>query len=224
MEPGLYIVGTPIGNLKDITLRALETLKGVDAILAEDTRHTRKLVSAHDIHTPLVSCHKFNEASRLDAVLSRITDQGEALALVSDAGMPLVADPGSRLVQACAEKGIHMEVIPGPSSVCAGIAWSGRGTRGFTFAGFLPVKSGGRARRLDELLAGDTDIVLFESPHRILKLIGELKARIPDREVIILREMTKKFEERIEAVPEALEERFTRRPPKGEFVVVIPVD
>ncbi len=220
MQSGLYIVGTPIGNLGDISPRALETLRDVAAILAEDTRHTRKLLTRFDLHTPLISCHGFNEARRIEPVLDRIRG-GEAMALVTDSGMPGVSDPGSRVVSACREAGLPVYVVPGPSAVTSAIALCGFGGSGFVFEGFLPHKSGARVRRLGELLAVDMPVVLYESPHRFMKLLGELSELAPDREMFVGRELTKQFEESRWGIPAQVREAYEGRTVKGELVVVI---
>jgi 16S rRNA (cytidine1402-2'-O)-methyltransferase len=220
MEPGLYIVGTPIGNLQDITLRALETLKSVDIILAEDTRVTRRLLDRHGIATPMLSYHKFNESQRLDEILSRIR-AGQKLALVTDAGMPGVSDPGARVVTACRENGLRVWVIPGPSAVTSAVALSGMAAGGFIFAGFLPHKSGARKRRLAEVANGDLPVVLYESPYRLLKLMGEIEEVLGLRRVFVAREITKMFEEGLCGTPTEIRDSFAKRAVKGELVVVI---
>lgn len=220
MTPGLYLVGTPIGNLSDIAERALETLREADVILAEDTRHTRKLLSRYDIHTKLVSYHKFNEAARVDAVLSRI-QQGAAVALVSDAGMPCISDPGARMVSACHDAGVLVTVLPGPSSVSAALAVSGMCFGPFVFEGFLPPKSGGRLRRLSELAEEQRPVVLFESPYRLLKLLALLQEVMPDRRVCVAREMTKRFEQVNCGIPAELIAVYDGRTVKGEIVLVL---
>ena len=192
MEPGLYIVGTPIGNLQDITFRAVETLKNADVILAEDTRVTRRLLDRYEIATHMISYHKFNEAARIDEVLSRLR-AGQKLALVTDAGMPCVSDPGSRVVTACRENGLPVFVIPGPSAVTSAVALSGMASAGFVFAGFLPHKSGQRKRRLAEISGGDLPVVLYESPYRLLKLMDEITEVLGARRVFVAREITKHF-------------------------------
>lgn len=220
MEPGLYIVGTPIGNLQDITLRALDTLKGADVILAEDTRITRRLLDRHGIATPMLSYHKFNEAQRVDEILSRLRS-GQKLALVTDAGMPGVSDPGSRVVSACRGNGLPVFVIPGPSAVTSAVALSGMASAGFVFAGFLPHKSGARKRRLAEVSGGDLPVVLYESPYRLLKLMDEIAEVLGQRKVFVARELTKHFEEGICGTPADISASFAKRAVKGELVVVI---
>lgn len=229
MKPGLYIIGTPIGNLSDITLRAIETLRGVDFILAEDTRHARILLDRCLTHRPagrvvagvddlgpvgtktvlavrpasprpttvnqfsspsLISCHKFNEQSRVEFVLEKIR-AGRAIALITNAGMPAVADPGARIAQACRQNGFYVTVIPGPSAVTAAVALSGFGGDGFICEGFLPRKRGQRARRLAQLQDMDMPAVIFESPYRLLTLLAELHEIFQDREIFLGRELTK---------------------------------
>jgi 16S rRNA (cytidine1402-2'-O)-methyltransferase len=220
MNPGLYVVGTPIGNLQDITLRAIDTLKGVSLILAEDTRVTRRLLDRHGIGTPMVSYHKFNEAARVPEILERIRC-GSAVALVTDSGMPGVSDPGARIVSACRAKGWPVAVVPGPSSVTAAVAISGLGGGGFVFGGFLPHKPGARKRRLLELGGGSLPLVLFESPYRLLKLMSEIEESLGSRAVFVAREMTKHFEEAVSGTPADIRAAFERRAVKGELVVVI---
>lgn len=223
LPPGLYIVGTPIGNLGDITLRAIETLKSAHLIVAEDTRHTRHLLDRYEIRTPTISCHKFNEASRVELVLGKIRE-GQAVALVTDAGMPAVSDPGSRVVAACHDAGVPVIVIPGPSSVTAAVALSGFGGAGFFFEGFLSHKSAARARRLAELADCEAPVVLFESPYRLLKLLGEIEKMLGARPVFVAREMTKHFEEHLRGPASEIAARFGNRTVKGEIVVVIATD
>ncbi|MDZ4199731.1 MAG: 16S rRNA (cytidine(1402)-2'-O)-methyltransferase [Kiritimatiellia bacterium] len=220
MDPGLYIVGTPIGHLGDVTLRALETLRGVSAILAEDTRMTRRLLDRHGISTPMISCHKFNERARTEQVEGRIR-AGEAIALVTDSGMPGVSDPGDRMVAHCRQSGLPVWVVPGPSAVTSAIALCGFGGAGFHFAGFLPRKSGARRRELERLLGMEIPAAFFESPFRVVHILEEIETLAPDREIFVARELTKMFEETLTGKAAALLERFRARPPKGEFVIVL---
>lgn len=220
LEPGLYIVGTPIGNLEDITLRALETLRSASWVLAEDTRHSRGLLERHGIRVPLQSCHKFNEASRADVVVESIRG-GQAIALITDSGMPAVSDPGARLVAACREAGVKVVVIPGPSAVTAAVALSGLVDQRFFFEGFLDNRSAPRRRRLGELSALDAPIVLFESPFRLLKLMDDIEAVLGARRVYVGRELTKHFEESLSGTPADIRAAFSNRGVKGELVVVI---
>lgn len=223
MESGLYLVGTPIGHLQDITLRALETLRSVTLILAEDTRETRKLLDRHGISTPMLSYHKFNEAARVEEILNRLRG-GTAIALVTDAGMPGVSDPGARVVSACREAGLPVRVVPGPSAVTSAVALAGFASGGFLFGGFLPPKPGPRRRRLAELARSDLPLVLFESPYRLLRLIQDVQDILGPRRVVIARELTKHFEEVIEGTPKEILASFSKRAVKGELVVVIQPD
>lgn len=216
----LYLVGTPIGNLGDMPPRAVETLRAVDEILAEDTRRTRPLLSALDIRKPLRSCHAFNEASILEAVLSRLRG-GCVMALVTDSGMPSISDPGSRLVSACRKAGIPIQVVPGPSAVTTAVAASGFGGHGFVFAGFAPRKTGARCRCFQSWLSSDLPLVFFEAPHRIRQFLTDAATAWGEREIYIGRELTKKFEEHYWGSAAMLLEQFNRQAPRGEFVIVV---
>jgi len=220
MEPGLYIVGTPIGNLGDITYRAVETLKEVDLILAEDTRHSRRLLNHYDIRKPMTSCHKFNEAQRSGWLVQKI-EQGAAVALISNAGMPAVSDPGARSVQACRAAGLPVRVVPGPTAVSSAVALSGWGGRAFRFEGFLPPKSGARQKRLEALLEAAEPVVIYEAPYKILRLLGELSACFGEREMVLCRELTKKFEECRAGTAAELAASFGEGKPRGEIALVI---
>ena len=221
LQPGtLYLVATPIGNLEDITLRALRTLSECSIVAAEDTRRARQLMRAHDIDQPTLSCHKFNEAKRSGELLDRLT-QGETIALISDAGTPGISDPGERIVRAVLEAGHRVESVPGPCALAAALPTSGLPTEEFHFAGFLPHKSGARARKLEALDAVPGTLCLYESPHRIVKLMGEVQAQWPDARVVLARELTKKFEEYLHGTPDELAAHYAERKPKGEFVVLV---
>lgn len=220
MTPGLYVVGTPIGNLRDITLRALDTLREATVILTEDTRHTGGLLAAHGIRTAMLSCHKFNEASRAHQVVSRI-QAGEAVALVTDSGMPAISDPGARTVRACREAGLPVAVVPGPSAVTAAIALGGLTGHSFVFEGFLERTEGARRRRLTELGALGMAVVLYESPFRLLRLFDDVEAALGPRRLLVCRELTKKFEEVVEGTPAEVRAAFAARTVKGELVVVL---
>lgn len=227
MKPGLYIVGTPIGNLEDTTARALETLRNADFVLAEDTRHTRILLNRFQIRAHLLSCHRFNECSRITLVLEQIK-AGKAIALVTNAGMPGVADPGSFLVRAGRQNHIYITVIPGPSSVTAAVALSGFGGGGFICEGFLPRKKGARRRRLAELKAMRSPIVVLESPYRCLQFLEEIKEIFQDREIFMGRELTKLNEECLWGTAEEISRRLSERAGgpaprqvKGELTFVI---
>ena len=221
MEAGLYLVGTPIGNLGDLSLRALDTLKEVDLIVAEDTRHTRRLTDRYEIKTHLQSCHKFNEMQRAEQLITRI-QSGQAVAMVTDSGMPGISDPGSRVVALCREAGVPITSIPGPAAVTTAVALSGYGDKGFIFAGFLPHKSGGRKRDLEKWKDADLPLVLYESPYRLLKLMNEIEQYLGTARIVFVgRELTKKFEECTEGTPEEIRNRYENRTVKGECVVIV---
>lgn len=219
MKPGLYVVGTPIGNLGDVSARAVDTLRQAALILAEDTRVTRRLLERYGGSASLMSCHKFSEASRAAAVAQRAL--AEVVALVTDSGMPCVSDPGSRIVRACRAAGARVVVVPGPSAVTAALALSGYNADRFSFGGFLPSHGRQRERRLADLLAREETIVLFESPHRIRRLMDEIAQAAPDRRVCLTREITKLFEETVEGSAADVRRRIWERPPRGEYTVVI---
>ena len=222
LAPGLYLVGTPIGNLEDVTLRALRILRSASHILAEDTRHTRILLDRHGISTPMISCHKFNERAREEEILRRIR-AGEALALVTDAGMPGISDPGARAADAVRAAGLPVTVIPGPCALTAAIALCGSTEgHGFLFDGFLDHKTAARRRRLKELATSTCPVVFYESTHRILKLFDEVEEELgPDRKLFIARELTKKFEETLLGTPASLRTHYATHSLKGEFVVIL---
>jgi 16S rRNA (cytidine1402-2'-O)-methyltransferase len=221
MQPGLYVVATPIGNLGDISLRALETLKQAALIMAEDTRHTRKLLARYDLHVPMLSCHRFNEASRVDQVVDKIRTESAAVALVSNAGMPGLSDPGNRLIRACRSAGVRVEVIPGPSAVSAAAALSGLCEEGFIFIGFLPHKPNARRGALARWATVELPLILFESPYRVDRLLGELEETLGARELFIGRELTKQHEETLWGTVPELRAKLTGRPHKGEWVLVV---
>ena len=215
----LYIVSTPIGNLKDITLRALEILNEVDFIACEDTRVTSILLKNYEIHKELISLNAANENSKIEYVLKRIKN-GENCALVSDAGTPGISDPGTRLISAAIKKGIEVISVPGASAVITALSLSGLPTNSFVFEGFIPQKKG-RQKKLNELADEERTIILYESVYRIEKLLNELNEYMPERFIVICREMTKKFEETWRGTPLELLQSFSEKVNKGEFVVVI---
>ena len=224
LMPGtLYLVATPIGNLEDITLRALRVLRECDVVAAEDTRRTGQLLKHFQISKPLLSYFQFNEAKRSEEIVERL-QRGQKVALVSDAGSPGISDPGERVVRAAVAKGLRVESVPGPSAVVAAITASGLPADEFHFVGFLPHKSGQRRNRLESLKTTGGTLVLYESPYRIEKLLGELREVFPEREVVLARELTKKFEEYLRGRPAALLEVAVKRSLKGEFVVMIGPD
>lgn len=221
LVPGtLYLVATPIGNLEDITLRALRVLRGCDVVAAEDTRHTGRLLQHFGVSKPMVSCFRFNEARRGTELLERLRS-GQIVALVSDAGTPGISDPGQRLVAAAREAGLKVESVPGACALVAALTASGLPTDEFHFVGFLPHKPGQRARRLRELSVLPGTLVLYESPFRMARLVAELVEAMPEREVVLARELTKKFEEWLHGRPTELAAQLNARPRKGEFVVMI---
>ena len=215
----LYLVATPIGNLEDITLRALRTLKECDIIAAEDTRHTGQLLRHFSISKPLLSYFRFNEAKRSEEILDRLR-RGEKVALVTDAGSPGISDPGERVVRAAVEAGFRVESVPGASALVAALTASGLSTEEFHFAGFLPHKSGQRGKKLEELSRIPGTIALYESPYRITKLLEELRAHLPERKIVLARELTKRFEEFLRGTAEELLAKDPQRHWKGEFVVL----
>lgn len=215
----LYIVSTPIGNLKDITLRAIETLKEVDFILCEDTRTSGNLLNHLEIKKELISLNAFNEKNKIEFIVNRLLSNQTA-ALISDAGTPLISDPGVRLVSACIDKGIYVIPVPGPAALIAALSMSGLPTDAFVFEGFLPQKKG-RQTKLKELAIEPRTIVIYESMYRIEKLLNELSDYLPERFVVVCREITKKFEETWRGFPKELVESFSEKISKGEFVVVI---
>jgi len=216
----LYLVGSPIGNLSDISLRALEVLKDTDLIAAEDTRRTLILLDRYNIRKPLTSFHEHNEAKKTAELIEKMR-VGDKVALVSDAGMPSISDPGYRIVRACIEAGIPVEVIPGPSAVITAIVGSGLPTDRFYYGGFLPVKSGQRQKELLAALSRQVTSVYFESPYRIIRSLTTLRDADPARSICVARELTKQHEEyRRGAVAEVLS-YYESHPPKGEITLII---
>lgn len=222
LPPGLYLVGTPIGNREDITLRALRVLRTASVVFAEDTRHTRPLLDFYSISTPLISCHKFNERSRADELVQRIA-AGQSVALVTDAGMPGISDPGSRSAAAVRAAGLPVTVVPGPCALSSAVALCGCSTsHSFWFEGFLDHKTAARRRRLAELSALDAPVVFYESTHRILKLLDEVEETLsPSRRLFIARELTKLHEETVLGTPADLRRHYQTHSLKGEFVVIL---
>jgi 16S rRNA (cytidine1402-2'-O)-methyltransferase len=217
----LYVVATPIGNLDDFTYRAVATLGSVDIILAEDTRHTKKLLNHYSIHKPMLSCRSQNEESVADRVLAAL-DGGSNAAYVTDAGTPGVSDPGATLVRRVREAGYRVSPIPGPSALTALMSVSGMGMAALAFAGFLSPKQGKRRKRLQELLSWGVPFVLYESPYRIVKLLANLADMEPERRIIVAREMTKIHEEfvfgTVREVAERVESEVRNQ---GEFTVLV---
>jgi 16S rRNA (cytidine1402-2'-O)-methyltransferase len=216
----LYLVATPIGNLEDITLRALRTLKECDVVAAEDTRRTGQLLKHFGMSKPLLSYFQFNEARRSEEIIDRLR-RGEKVALVTDAGSPGISDPGERVVKAAISAGFRVEAVPGPCALVAALTASGLPTEEFHFIGFLPHKQGRRRRRLEQLKSVGGTLVLYESPYRVEKLLVELNELYAGRQVVLAREVTKKFEEYLRGTAAELLEVLRKRSLKGEFVVLV---
>jgi 16S rRNA (cytidine1402-2'-O)-methyltransferase len=221
VAPGLHVVATPIGNLGDITLRAIEVLRAVDLIACEDTRVTAKLLKAHGIDTPMFAYHDHN-AERVRPVLIERLQRGEKMALVSDAGTPLVSDPGFRLVRECIARGIPVVPLPGPSAALAALVAAGLPTDRFLFAGFLPAKAAARRTALAELAVVRATLVFYESPHRLAAALADMADVLGPRDAAVARELTKMFEETRRDTLAALAAHYaTAAEPKGEIVVVV---
>jgi len=216
----LYVVATPIGNLGDITLRALEILKDVDLVAAEDTRHSGILLKRYQIDKPFISYHEHNEAMRTAQLIERLT-AGEKIALITDAGMPALSDPGARLIRECIKRGLDFTIIPGPSSISTALVGSGFSSEKFFFGGFLPNKSGRRERELRVAEAREETSVYFESPYRLIKTLKALIDISPNRQLCVARELTKKFEEFRHGTATELLAHYEAHPPKGEIVLLI---
>jgi len=220
-QGALYVVATPIGNLGDLSPRAVAVLARVGAILAEDTRHTRKLLSSADLHTPLERFDDVMTAEKTPQIVARLL-AGETLALVSDAGMPAISDPGAPLVTACRDAGVEVVVIPGPSAAVTALAASGLPTHAYYFAGFPPRKPGKRAKLLDALEPLNATLVFYESPQRVAKFTAELALRFPDRTGALARELTKLHEEVLRLpLPELAADLAARPSIKGECVLLV---
>jgi len=216
----LYVVATPIGNLSDITLRALEILKDVDLVAAEDTRHSGILLKHYQISKPLISFHEHNEAMRTAQLAERLR-AGEKIALITDAGTPGLSDPGARLIRECIKRGLDFTIIPGPSSILTALVGSGFSAERFFFGGFLPVKSGQRERELRAAAAREETSIHFESPYRLTKTLKASIDIMPDRQLCVARELTKKFEEFRRGTAAELLAHYEAHPPKGEIVLLI---
>jgi len=216
----LYIVSTPIGNLKDITYRAIETLKGVDVIAAEDTRHTRILTNHYGITTPLTSYFEHNKVKKADHLLKMLKEDRD-VALVTDAGTPGISDPGYYLIRLAKEHDIPTTVVPGPTALIAALSLSGLPCHNFVFEGFLPVKSGARRKKLELLKDEERTVIFYASPHRLLKVLKDIDEVLGEVEVVCARELTKKFEEVKKGKPRELLEHFTQKKPRGEFVILL---
>lgn len=220
MAGTLYVVATPIGNLQDITLRALETLKTVDLIAAEDTRHTKKLLLHYGIETPLMSFHQHSGAGRIEQVIRRL-QRGESVALVTDAGTPGISDPGGTLVEAAHQAGIRVIPVPGASAVTTLLSVAGLPAHRFRFEGFPPRKEGARRQFFEKIQGEDAPVVFYESPHRLLKTLQAAYEVLGDCPVVVGRELTKQFEEVFRGTLSEALAHWQAKPPKGEFTIVL---
>lgn len=221
MSGQLAIVSTPIGNLEDITLRAVRTLREATLIACEDTRHTRKLLEHLGLSKKMLSYHEHNEAERAQEIVALI-ERGERVALVSDAGTPLLSDPGFRLVKTAVDAGVPIEVVPGPSALLTAIAGSGIGCSSFYFGGFLPAKRAQRDRLLQELHALDTALVFYEAPHRVAETLDSIAVTMPTRQICAARELTKLHEEWLRGSPAEVAKTLAARDSiRGEFTLVL---
>lgn len=216
----LYIVSTPIGNLRDITFRAVETLKEVDLIAAEDTRHTKILTRHYGIETPLTSYFEHNEFKKGEYLLG-LLKEGKNIALVTDAGTPGLSDPGYHLIKLARENNIPMTVVPGPAALIAALSLSGLPCHNFIFEGFLPVKSAARRKKLERFKDEERTIIFYESPYRLLKTLKDIEEVLDNPAVVCVRELTKKFEEVKRASAGELLEYFGAKIPRGEFVLLL---
>ncbi len=215
----LYIVSTPIGNLEDITLRALRTLKEVDLIAAEDTRHSHILLQKYEIKTPVTSFHSYSTDAKLESIIRELKD-GKEVALISDAGTPGISDPAYSLIRRAIEEGVKIVPIPGASALLTAIVSSGLPMDKFVYLGFLPLKKG-RQTLLKSLQTEERTLVIYESPHRLLKTLEHLKEYLGDREIAVCRELTKVFEETLRMKISDAIKHFTQKKPKGEFVLIV---
>ena len=220
LEPMLYLAATPIGNMEDITLRTIRVLKKVSCIYCEDTRHTAALLNLLSIKKPLISCHEHNENERADEILRRVRG-GEAIAFVSDAGMPGISDPGERLVAACIREDIPFTVLPGASASLTALVLSGFPSRGACFYGFLPRETKPRREAVAELAGHRGTLILYESPLRVSATCRELAEALGDRPAALVRELTKMHEEAVRETLSVLAERYAETPPRGECVLVV---
>ncbi len=221
MSGTLYVVATPIGNLEDITYRAVRIFQEVDLIAAEDTRHSRKLLNHYAIDTALISYHEHNEESRAEQLVAKL-QSGLSIALISDAGTPCIADPGYRLVFSCREEGVQVVAVPGPSAVVTALSISGLPTDAFRFVGFLPAKTHGRCQFLEQIKNEQQTVACYEAPHRLLSCLADIiEICGADRPIAIARELTKRHEELFSGTVDAALEYFAQGPVKGELVLLL---
>lgn len=220
MTGKLFIVATPIGNLKDITLRAIETLKSVALIACEDTRHTRKLLDHYGVNTPTTSYFEHNKMKK-GQYLVRLLKEGRQVALVSDSGTPGISDPGYNIINLAIKDDIPVTIIPGPCAFVSALVVSGLPTDSFVFHGFLSNKKAKRRRQLEALNPEKKTMILYESPHRVAKTLADILDILGDRKIVIVRELTKMFEEIVRSNVSGALEHFIKRPPRGEFILLI---
>ncbi len=221
MSGKLYIVPTPIGNLKDMTFRCIEVLKNVDIIACEDTRHTLKLLNFFGIKKKLISYYEHNKFHRGESLILHMKE-GQNIALVSDAGMPGISDPGEDLVKLCIQEGVHVIALPGPCALVTGLVASGLDTGRFAFEGFLPMNKVGRKKRLEELQKETRTIIFYEAPHKLLRTLQDLLGFLGNRKLVLARELTKIHEEFLRTdIKSALETHFKDKRPKGEYVLLL---
>lgn len=216
----IYFVSTPIGNLKDITIRALETLKDVDIIAAEDTRQTLKLLNHYEIKKPLISYHEHNKRESGEKIINEVL-AGKNIALVTDAGTPGISDPGEALVKLAIENGIQVYLNPGPAALIYGLVVSGLSTARFVFEGFLPVDKKGRRERFESVKDEEKTIIFYEAPHKLQRTLKDMYENFGDRKIALCRELTKKFEEIIRCTLSEAMELYSEKKPMGEYVIVV---
>lgn len=216
----LYLCATPIGNLQDMTPRVIDTLKQVDVIAAEDTRNSRKLLSAFDIHTPMTSYHEYNKVEKAETLIGQMLG-GKNIALITDAGTPAISDPGEVLVKMCQKAGIVVTSLPGPAACITALTLSGLPTRRFCFEGFLPADKKERREILEELTGETRTIILYEAPHHLVKTLTELLEVLGDRQITLCRELTKKFETILPTTLENALKKYGDEEPRGEYVLVL---
>lgn len=216
----LYVVATPIGNLEEMTPRAIRILSEVEIIACEDTRETLKLCKHFGISKPLISCHEHNEYYVINKIIEYL-QEGKDIAIVSDAGYPGISDPGERVVAKCIEKGFNVVVISGPCAFINALVGSGLDTSHFLFYGFLPSKKGERTKELAKLSKNENTLIFYEAPHRILETLMDMKEELHNRKICVARELTKKFEEYLRGTIEEIIERITTNPIKGEIVIIV---
>lgn len=218
MKGKLYIVATPIGNLEDITLRAINVLKEVDFIIAEDTRHSLKLLNHLEISKPLISYHRHNEENKTEDILNKI-EEGKNIALISDAGTPVISDPGEFIVKEAIEREIEVISIPGACAIITALMAAGVNTRNFTFYGFLSLNKKIRAKELEQIKDNNNTVILYEAPHKIKNTMQDLENYVDDRKIVIARELTKIHEEFIRGTIDEIKDKLQN--PKGEYVIII---